>query len=242
MVKILKQTTFIIIILFLTILISGCFALRDSNDIDNSYTPNEDVSETLENNSKREVPQKQRWGIYSLDLEDQNISLIYSDSKEISFLHLNPKGNRFVFSKKIDGEENDSYEVCTLNINGTGLRRLTENNYWDVYPKWSPNGSVILFLSFRDQDLDIYTMNKQGRNIKMLYDSGYHDADIDWMDDKIAFTSQSCIWIMNEDGSEPIKLTNPPRAGEWGDAVLPFGDYDPRLSYDGKRIIGAKIK
>ena len=241
MVKILKQITFAAIVLFLIILISGCFAPQDNNDIENSFTPEKSASEISENNPKKEVPRKQRWGIYSLNLEDQNISLIYSDPEEISFLHLNSKGNKFVFSKKIDGEENDSYEVCTLNIDGTGFRRLTENNYWDVYPRWSPNGSVILFLSFRDQDLDIYTMNKQGHNIKILYDSGDHDADIDWINDKIVFTSQSCIWIMNENGSEPRKLTNPPRAGEWGDAVLPFGDYDPRLSYDGKRIIFERL-
>ena len=165
MVKILKQITFVAIVLFLIILISGCFAPQDNNDIKNSFTPEKSASEISENNPKKEVLQKQRWGIYSLNLEDQNVSLIYSEPEEISFLHLNSKGNKFVFSKKIDGEENDSYEVCTLNIDGTGFRRLTENNYWDVYPRWSPNGSVILFLSFRDQNLDIYTMSNQGHRM-----------------------------------------------------------------------------
>jgi TolB protein len=241
MVNIFKQITFVIIVLLLTILTPGCFAPKDNNDIENSFTSDEGVSETIENNPRRKIPQKQRWGIYSLDLEDQGINLIYSDSEEISFLHLNSKGNKFVFSKKINGEENDSYEVCILNIDGTGFKRLTENNYWDVYPIWSPDGSMILFLSFRDQDLDIYIMDDQGHDIKMLYDSGDHDADIDWTGDKIVFTSRSSIWIMNEDGNEPRKLTNPPRAGEWGDAVLPFGDYDPRLSNDGKRIIFERL-
>jgi len=243
MTKIFKQITFTVIVhlivLFLAIFISGCFSPKDN--IDNPLPLKESAPELLEKNPRSEVPQEQRWGIYSLDLEDQNTSLIYSGPEEISFLHLNHEGNKFVFSKKINGVENDSYEVCTLNIDGTGFSRLTENHYWDVYPRWSPDGSMILFLSFRDQDLDIYIMDDRGHDIEIVYDSGSHDADIDWRDDKIVFTSQSYIWIINEDGTEPIRLTNPPRAGEWGDAVLPFGDYDPRLSHDGKKILFERL-
>ena len=80
-------------------------------------------------------------------------------------------------------------------------------------------------------------MDAQGWDVCKLYDSGSHDADVDWKGDKITFTSGSCIWIMDEDGTDPMKITSPPRAGEWGDAVLPFGDYDPRLSYDGKSVV-----
>jgi len=188
-------------------------------------------------NTNRTVPHEQRWGIYSLDLENQAIELIYSDSEEISSLHLNPGKDMFVFSKKINGDEYSNYEICTLNTDGSELKRLTENNYWDIYPRWSPDGTRILFLSFREKDLDIYIMDGDGGSVKLLYDSGNHDADIDWQNNKIVFTAQSCIWIMNEDGTEPERLTNPPKAGEWGDAVLPFGDYDPRLSYDGKTIV-----
>ncbi|PVX23819.1 MAG: hypothetical protein CW691_09570, partial [Candidatus Bathyarchaeum sp.] len=33
------------------------------------------------------------------------------------------------------------------------------------------------------------------------------------------------------------QVTDPPRAGEWGNSVLPFGDYDPNLNSDGTKII-----
>jgi Tol biopolymer transport system component len=42
---------------------------------------------------------------------------------------------------------------------------------------------------------------------------------------------------MRDDGTDARQLTNPPRAGEWGNANLPFGDYDPRFSPDGNRIV-----
>ena len=53
----------------------------------------------------------------------------------------------------------------------------------------------------------------------------------------IVFTRNSQIWVMEEDGTGARWVTDPPRAREWGDAVLPFGDYDPRISPDGSRIV-----
>ena len=85
-------------------------------------------------------------------------------------------------------------------------------------------------------------MNKNESNLQKLYDSGYHDADIDWAVDKIVFTSQSRIWKINDDGTNPVMLTDPTRAGEWGNANLPFGDYDPRLNSDGTKIVFERLE
>jgi len=46
---------------------------------------------------------------------------------------------------------------------------------------------------------------------------------------------------MNSDGTNARRVTDPPRAGEWGDAVLPFGDYDPRISPDGSRVVFERL-
>ena len=43
--------------------------------------------------------------------------------------------------------------------------------------------------------------------------------------------------MMRADGSELRTVTNPPRAGEWENANLPFGDYDPKISPDGMKIV-----
>ena len=80
-------------------------------------------------------------------------------------------------------------------------------------------------------------MDADGGNIHEVYDSGDHDSDLHCSGGKLAFTRDSQIWIMNEDGTGAAQVTDPPRADEWGDAVLPFGDYDPNLSSDGSRIV-----
>lgn len=188
------------------------------------------------------VPKEERWGIYNLNLDTENINLIYSSESEIEGIKIDSINENFVFCQKIGGEDNEHREICTIKLDGSGYKRLTDNTYWDLYPTWSPDSTQIAFLSFREDNLDIYTMDADESNIKKLFDSGFHDADIHWETDKIVFTSNSSIWMINEDGTEPIQITNPPKQGQWGNANLPFGDYDPRLSPDGQKIVFSRLE
>jgi Tol biopolymer transport system component len=189
-----------------------------------------------------EVPHVKKWGIYSLDLSTQSIDLIYSSDDEIVTLRLNNKADKFVFSLMIDGSDYNNSEICLLNLDGSNFIRLTENYYWDLYPTWSPDDTRIAFLSFRENDLDIYMMNSDGTNQSKFYDSGSHDADIHWIDNTIVFTSGSKIWKINDDGTNPFIVTNPPNAGEWGNANLPFGDYDPNIHPNGAKIVFERLE
>jgi Tol biopolymer transport system component len=46
---------------------------------------------------------------------------------------------------------------------------------------------------------------------------------------------------MQSDGSGAHPVSAPPRAGEWGRANLPFGDYDPRISPDGASLVFERL-
>ena len=187
------------------------------------------------------VPHQERWGIYSLDLGTQEVELLYTSPQRITTLRLNHAGDRFVFSQPVGGDDNTHEEIFTLGIDGQNIQKLTDNDYWDIYPAWSPDGMHIAFLSFRESDLDIYRMNADGSNQTRLFDSGSHDADIHWMGNQIVFTADSRVWIMNDDRSGAHPISEPPRAGEWGNANLPFGDYDPRISPDSTKIIFERL-
>jgi Tol biopolymer transport system component len=188
-----------------------------------------------------EVPHQDRWGIYALDLDTQATALIYSSSDELTTLRLDDVSNRFVFSQQVGGDGYEYDEIFTIGIDGQDLQQLTDNDRWDIYPTWSPNGSKIAFLSMRDANLDIYIMNSDGSEQELLFDSDSHDADIHWVGDQIAFTSQSQIWIMNEDGTNAHPLTDPPKRGEWGNANLPFGDYDPRIHPHSTHVLFSRL-
>jgi Tol biopolymer transport system component len=187
------------------------------------------------------VPYLEEWGIYRLDPSTQSISLIYSCPDKLDNIKLNTPEDTFAFARYYGGNDYEYSEICTMNIDGTNLRRLTDNDNLDVFPSWSPDGSEIAFLSWRDTTMDIWIMDSDGGNQRLLYDSGYHDGDLHWLGDKMAFTRNSQIWIMDSDGSNPRQLTDPPRAGEWGNAVLPFGDYDPRISPDGSKVVFERL-
>jgi Tol biopolymer transport system component len=190
------------------------------------------------------VPYDATWGIYELDLTTQEVHLIYNAEEEIfaSSLRLNNTGDKLVFAQQAGGTSENNLEIYSINTEGNDLRRLTNNNHWDLYPVWSPDGSRIAYLSKRDDNLDIYVMDSDGSNPKKLFDSGDNDADIDWAWNTIVFTSQFAVWKMKEDGTSPIQVTEPIGRGEWGKANLPKGDYDPRLSYDGKMIVFERLE
>jgi len=195
------------------------------------------------------IPHEQRWGIYSLDLSAENVQLIYGSAEKISGLRLSNNGDKFVFTQitgdnggAAEGTVDTREEIMSIDADGKNPQRLTDNSVLDTYPAWSSDDSRIYFLSWRKKDLDIYTMNADGSNAKPLYDSSSNDADIDTIGDKIVFTKNSQIWIMGSDGTNLAQVTNPPRAGEWRKTNLPFGDYDPRLSPDGGKIVFERLE
>ena len=201
---------------------------------------NSPVSPTM----SQTVPHKETWGIYEVDLATQNVKLIYSTPSELyaSALRLDSAGSKFVFAMQADGTSDEDMEIYSIDADGSNLTRLTKNQVMDVYPAWSPDGTRIAFLSRSENDLDIFVMNADGSDVNKLYDSGFNDADIDWAGDSIVFTSRFAVWKMNADGTKPAQITDPPDRGQWGKANLPAGDYDPRLSLDGSKVVFERLE
>jgi Tol biopolymer transport system component len=220
---------FLALIIILAVVVGGTRLNMGSN----SNTPDAQDS----------VPHEGKYGIYVLNLATEKVELVYSTDKEIytSALRLNSRGEKLVFAQKM-GKTDESTEIFTVDTNGQNVEQITDNSYWDLYPAWSPDGERIAFLSKRDSDLDLYMMNSDGSSQHLFYDSGSHDVDIDWAGDIIVFTSGFKIWSIKDDGTGLTQITNPGNAGQWGQANLPIGDYDPRLRPDGTKIVFEKLE
>jgi len=105
-----------------------------------------------------------------------------------------------------------SNEVFTMNADGSEIRILTRNSYFDGWPRWSPDGTQIVFFSNRDGNAEIYKMNADGSGQTRLTDNAAYDGVPDWCsDNKIYFTSDRDgnkeIYSMNSDGSNQQRLT-----------------------------------
>jgi len=67
-----------------------------------------------------------------------------------------------------------------INVDGTSLSQLTNNNAEDGEPDWSPDGSQIVFESNRNGDFEIYVMDANGGNPQQLTDQPGRDLMPVW--------------------------------------------------------------
>ncbi len=88
-------------------------------------------------------------------VEDPNFS---PDGKQIAFV---------VRESNLEKGTTNS-EIYLINVDGSDLRRMTNNESSDTHPRWSPDGSEILFLSTRTQDSQVWLLPARGGEPRQL--------------------------------------------------------------------------
>jgi Tol biopolymer transport system component len=118
---------------------------------------------------------------------------------------------------------------------GSGARVVDSpvvGGFYDLSPRFSPDGSRIVFSSDRDGNDEIYAIGVDGMDLTRLTSSPAKDLDPSFSPDgtKIVFDSDRdgpvAIFAMNADGSDPVNLSRPKRPG----------DIFPSWSPDGAQI------
>ena len=95
-------------------------------------------------------------------------------------------GSRVVFMSARDG----NWELYAVNMDGSGLKRLTNNSANDGLPTWSPDGRSIAFVSNRGGAWAIWVMDASGDNQRKLFDldGGYGSGTSDWIYERISWS------------------------------------------------------
>ena len=86
------------------------------------------------------------------------------------------KNGRIAFQSDRGG----SYEIYTMNADGTKIDKLTSDPAKDADPTFSPDGKEIAFTSERDGDSDIYKMTVRGRRLVRLTTDPATTFGADW--------------------------------------------------------------
>jgi Tol biopolymer transport system component len=82
-----------------------------------------------------------------------------------------------------------NWEVYSINMDGSGLKRLTTNGAQDGLPTWSPDGQSIAFVSNRGGVWAIWAMNANGSSQRKLFnlEGGYGSGQYDWTTERISW-------------------------------------------------------
>jgi Tol biopolymer transport system component len=153
----------------------------------------------------------------------------------------NPQGYRIIYESAQDAPQDDPdfleapqkyMELYTKKVDGTDVKRITDNLYWEHQADVSPDGQKIVCsihyspgrVTETDPGWEIAVMDIDGTNLVRLTDNDYLDFGAHWNHDgtKIVYVSDSArrtlkdindvmpqydIYVMNADGSEKTQLT-----------------------------------
>lgn len=114
---------------------------------------------------------------------------------------------RIVYTCQIAGAE-----ICIINADGSGWKRLTDFQSASFYASLSPDGKSVLFINSETGSNEVYELELASGNITQLshLKSEIGSPEISPDNKFILFTrkvsNNAQIWIMNRDGSNPHEL------------------------------------
>ncbi|MGQ9627997.1 MAG: TolB family protein [Anaerolineae bacterium] len=94
-------------------------------------------------------------------------------------------GNLIVFMSMRDG----NWELYSMNLDGSNLRRLTSNAANDGLPVFSPDGRTVAFISDEGGVWAIWAIDPDGSNRRKLFDIGgtFGSGEYDWTSEQISW-------------------------------------------------------
>jgi len=147
-------------------------------------------------------------------------------------------------------DEASNYHVFTINIDGTGLKQLTDGTYNNLDPAWLPDGGIV-FISDRKPAYAycyvvtspvVYRMDRDGKNQKRLSSNYLMDFTPSVLNDgRVIYTRweyvdrAACpiqsLWAINPDGTA--------LSGFYGNRVLAPGTFMDAQPVPGTKMIVA---
>ena len=105
----------------------------------------------------------------SLDLETESRRTLLKGQGRLYGIAVSPDGKRIAYNDVPEGEENA--EIYLYEIASGRTERLTRNDAWDHMPVWTPDGSRLMFTSYRSGREEPYLMDPaSGETYRLSFD------------------------------------------------------------------------
>jgi Tol biopolymer transport system component len=153
-----------------------------------------------------------------------------------------PFEGQIIFQSDLDGD-NELYLLTKK-----GLKKLTDNDWQDEFPRVSPDGRWVAFSANRHGNYDIFVMAMDGSRTRRLTASPYDEGELAWTADgrKIVYTEERKRMIGRSYTLWSVDLATGQRerflADFSGSCALPdFSRREPLLTFTGKKTMGWDI-
>lgn len=157
-----------------------------------------------------------------------NIAVMNADGRGNPFELINgqepswsPAGDKLAFISRRDRKD----EIYVIDVDGTGLRRITHDLAAKGAPSWSPDGERIAYWGGDGRFIQIYVVAANGKNRKRLTHNEAHNMWPAWSPDgeTIAYVSSKAIdvgirekiHLMTADGKYLKQLSDDHNGGDY---------------------------
>lgn len=174
-----------------------------------------------------------KFNVYSMPVETSAPELVFEEKdRDVQYPAISPDGKSIVFGART--QDSGELRIASFNpIEASQILVKTVNP--DVWPAWSPDGSLIAFNCKLNGNTDICTIKADGKELKNLTANPSKDINAAWSPDGrgLLFSSDRegggeslSMFVMNADGSGQRRLLQ-----------RPGYELTPTYSPDGKRIL-----
>jgi acylaminoacyl-peptidase len=143
------------------------------------------------------------------------------DLEYVSDPQISPDGSKIIYVRNFKDimTDMDYSNLWITNFDGSQNRPLTQGNHRDFMPRWSHDGSRIVFKSnMQDQKMKLFLMYLDTKETVALTNSAIAPGEVSWSaDDKqLAFS----MFVPKENKSTLLKIPTKPEGAKWNDAPI----------------------
>lgn len=168
--------------------------------------------------------------IHEFHLNDESTDQLTNRLGVLTAPEVSPDGSRITFVRGDPSTGN--MQVMVMDRDGKGVNNLIPG--WD--PTWSPDGQQILFAFGSEAGVQLFVVDRNGKNLRQISNLPAIRGRSDWSADGQSIVTYSGptwhreVYIMNADGSNPRQLT-PSGGNSQGPSFSPDGKWVTFTAY-----------